>query len=141
MARRSCCGSASCDADFEIGSGGRDAAYLEDKGYSVQRSEIAGSFIRAFEEQGISASEFDVLNDNFPGEQHLVFANSVFCHMTSRQLTNTLEKIYDALVPGGRLGFNTKSALVPWHKTIANERPPEGLAISRTGRRSSCVPR
>jgi SAM-dependent methyltransferase len=110
---------------FEVGSGtGRDAAYLEGKGYSVQRSEIAGSFIRAFEEQGISVSEFDVLNDSFPGEQHLVFANSVFCHMTSRQVTNTLEKIYDVLVPGGRLGFNTKSALVPWHKTIANERLP-----------------
>ena len=110
---------------FEVGSGtGRDAAYLEKKGYSVQRSEIAGSFIRAFEEQAISVSKFDVLNDGFPGEQHLVFANSVFCHMTNRQLTSVLEKIYDALVPGGRLGFNTKSAMVPWHTTVRNERLP-----------------
>jgi SAM-dependent methyltransferase len=110
---------------FEIGSGtGRDAAYLESMGYTVQRSEIADSFIGRFRRQGIDALKFDVLNDRFPGRQHLVFANSVFCHMTNRQLRRALRNVHDALVPGGRLGFNTKSALVPWSAMAQNDRLP-----------------
>ncbi|MEU4384957.1 class I SAM-dependent methyltransferase [Promicromonospora sp. NPDC023805] len=110
---------------FEIGSGtGRDAAYFESLGYAVQRTEIANSFIRRFEEQGIDVLKFDVLNDSFPGRQHIVLANSVFCHMTDWQLRSALKNVYDALVPGGRLGFNTKSAAVHWSANLQNERLP-----------------
>jgi SAM-dependent methyltransferase len=110
---------------FEIGSGtGRDAAYFESLGYEVQRSEIADSFIGAFGEQGIDALKFDVLNDEFPGPQDAVFANSVFCHMTNRQLRSAFENIHDALVEGGLLGFNTKSAAVSWNLMAESDRLP-----------------
>lgn len=110
---------------FEVGSGtGRDASYLESQGYTVQRSEIADSFIRRFEERGIDALKFDVLNDRFPGPQEAVFANSVFCHMTNRQLRTALGNVHDALVQGGRLGFNTKSAAVPWNTMAQSDRLP-----------------
>lgn len=110
---------------FEIGSGtGRDASYLESLGFTVQRSEIADAFIRRFEEQGIGALKFDVLNDDFPGPQHVVFANSVFCHMTNGQLRKALASVYGALVPGGRLGFNTKSAAVRQNAMVQSEHLP-----------------
>ncbi|MGI5190011.1 class I SAM-dependent methyltransferase [Promicromonospora sp. CA-289599] len=116
----------SCDVPiFEIGSGtGRDASYLESLGFAVQRSEIADAFIRRFEEQGISALKFDVLNDRFPGPQHVVFANSVFCHMTNGQLRKVLDSVHDALVPGGKLGFNTKSAAVCQHAMVQSDHLP-----------------
>lgn len=110
---------------FEIGSGtGRDADYLESLGFRVQRSEIAEPFIRSFAAQGLPALRFDVLNDRFPRSQDVVFANSVFCHMTTWQLRRALRNVHDALVPGGRLGFNTKAAEVPWSATVRNDRLP-----------------
>lgn len=116
---------------FEIGSGtGRDAVYLESLGYRVQRSEIADSFIKAFEERGVDVVKFDVLNDSFPGSQHVVFANSVFCHLTNRQLRDALKNVYDALVPGGRLGFNTKSAEMLRNAMVHSELLPESRYFS-----------
>lgn len=117
---------------FEVGSGtGRDAAYLESMGYHVQRSEIAAPFLRGFAQQGFDALRFDVLRDRFPGKQRAVFANSVFCHMTNRQLRAALENVYEALVPRGRLGFNTKAAPVSWHSMVQNERLPGARYFSR----------
>ncbi|MBL0885018.1 class I SAM-dependent methyltransferase [Myceligenerans indicum] len=119
-------------AIFEVGSGtGRDATYLESMGYRVQRSEIAAPFLRSFQEQGIGALRFDVLTDDFPGRQQAVFANSVFCHMTNRQLRTALENVHEALDHGGRLGFNTKAAPVPWNSMVQNERLPGERYFSR----------
>ena len=110
---------------FEIGSGtGRDAAYLESLGYDVQRSEIAEPFLKSFREQGVEALRFDVLTDPFPASQRAVFANSVFCHMTARQLGRALKNVHDALEPGGRLAFNTKADEVRWGATVRNARLP-----------------
>lgn len=110
---------------FEIGSGtGRDAIYLESLGFKVQRSDIASPFIEAFADQGFAVRKFDVLNEKFPEWQQLVFANSVLCHMTSRQVRTALETVHDALVPGGRFGFNTKSAPVSWNTSGADRTEP-----------------
>jgi SAM-dependent methyltransferase len=110
---------------FEVGSGtGRDAIYLESLGFKVQRSDIASPFIKAFDDQGFAVQRFDVLKDNFPGRQQVVFANSVLCHMTNRQLHTALKTVHDALVPGGRFGFNTKSAPVSWNTWGGEERGP-----------------
>ncbi|GAB4083946.1 hypothetical protein GCM10028784_05760 [Myceligenerans cantabricum] len=116
---------------FEIGSGtGRDAHYLESLGHRVQRSEIADPFITSFAAQGIDVLRFDVLDDSFPGRQHAVFANSVFCHMTNRQLRRVLRNVHEALVPEGRLGFNTKAAAVTFSKMSGSDRLPAARYFS-----------
>ncbi len=94
---------------FEIGTGlGTEADYIEDKGFSVIRSDVAHSFIEHNLKKGKEIIYFDVLLDQFADRYDMIFADAVFLHFTKAQLIVALQKIHDALLPGGQLVFATK---------------------------------
>lgn len=95
---------------FEIGSSfGRDARYIESRGFAVERSEATQGFIQLLEEQGYTVRRFNVLLDDFPATYDCIFANAVFLHFTREELERVLEKTYAALAPAGLLAFSVKN--------------------------------
>lgn len=94
---------------FEIGSGaGRDAHYLQSKGYKVHCSDATKAFLAQLSDSGLSADYFNVLTDAFTQKYDLILADAVFLHMTSDQLPGVLRKVSGALGEGGRLAMTLK---------------------------------
>lgn len=94
---------------LEIGSGtGKDARYLESKGYSVERSDASTGFVALLHSQGEEAKLLNVLTDELDSRYDVVFADAVFLHFTAEQLSGVFKKIYRALPPKGRLLFTLK---------------------------------
>ncbi len=95
------------DADiFEIGSGtGRDAAYIEDQGFSVTRTDATHAFVELLRSKNVRADDFNILKEDLPEELDLVFADAVFLHFTDQELDLALDKIYNSLKQGGKLAF------------------------------------
>jgi SAM-dependent methyltransferase len=95
------------DADiFEIGSGtGRDAAYIEDQGFSVTRTDATHAFVELMRSTNARAEDFNILTEDLPIKLDMVFADAVFLHFTGPELDISLNKIYDSLKQGGRLAF------------------------------------
>ena len=100
----------SSDADiFEIGSGfGRDAKYLQSKGYTVHCTDVTEGFITILKAQGLDTQHLNVLTDEIMGEYDLVLANAVLLHFTDKDMIQVLRKIYEALKPDGRFAFSVK---------------------------------
>jgi SAM-dependent methyltransferase len=94
---------------LEIGSGtGRDATYIEEKGYKIMRSDGARSFVKLLQENGNTALDFNVLYDSIPKGYSMVFANAVFPHFTEVECKYIFKKIYDYLPKYGLFVFNAK---------------------------------
>ena len=94
---------------LEVGSGlGRDADYLESRGYAVERTDAARSFVDYMVAQGREARLLDVITDGFGENRDLIFADAVFLHLTAPEFKSVLSKAYAALTPGGRLAFTLK---------------------------------
>lgn len=95
---------------FEIGSGtGRDAAYLRERGYKVQVSDVANSFVSMLIEDGWDAIRFNVVEDEFAGKWDLVFADAVLLHLTREEFSLSLEKAHAILEDNGRFAFTLKA--------------------------------
>lgn len=91
---------------LEIGSAtGRDARYLRMKGYVVQCSDAAGSFVELLNAKGYDALQLNVLKDEVEGTYDLILANAVFVHFTPGECAVVFAKLRDALKGGGRLAF------------------------------------
>jgi SAM-dependent methyltransferase len=94
---------------LEVGSGhGRDAKYIQDKGYRVVCSDAAEAFVNYLTMNGQPALHLNVLKDNIEGAYDMVFANAVMPHFTSGELVLVLRKIYNCLPENGILAFTTK---------------------------------
>ena len=94
---------------FEVGSGfGRDACYIESKGFKVERSDAKKAFIHVLQQKGFSAQLFNLLADDFTGIYDLIFANAVLLHFTSSEFKTALSKIYSALSTNGIFSFTVK---------------------------------
>jgi SAM-dependent methyltransferase len=94
---------------LEIGSGtGRDARYLESKGYSVERSDASVGFVALLGSQGEEAKLLNILTDEIDSKYDVIFADAVFLHFTTKQLSDVFKKIHHALLPGGSLLFTLK---------------------------------
>lgn len=94
---------------LEIGTSfGRDANYIESKGYLVNRSDAAKSFLQYLHEQGHCAQKINILSDDFDRSYDLIFANAVFLHFSLDEFCSILKKIYYALNPPGILAFSVK---------------------------------
>jgi len=79
---------------LEIGSGtGRDADYIESKGFKVLRTDIDERFIAYQKEKVKEVSNLDILNDKMKGEYGLVFANAVLHHFDKDTIIQCLHKI------------------------------------------------
>ena len=91
---------------FEFGSGpGDDALHLQKWGYKVEVSDAAQTFVDVLNNFGFKARRFDVLNDDFPNDYDLIFANFVLQHFPVQQLEMIIVKVFQSLLPGGRFSF------------------------------------
>lgn len=95
---------------LELGSGGgRDAAYLARKGFSVDCTDAAAGFVAHLRTLGFAARRLDILMDT-PGEDYdLILANAVLLHFGRDDFVFILEKLRGALAPGGRFAFSLKT--------------------------------
>ncbi|MCA9337963.1 methyltransferase domain-containing protein [Candidatus Saccharibacteria bacterium] len=91
---------------LEIGSAfGRDADYLEGKGYSVECTDATQAFVDLLNKANFGARKLNVIKDEIDGNYDLILANAVFLHFTREELAGVLGKTHAALNEGGRLGF------------------------------------
>lgn len=96
---------------LEIGSGaGDDIRMLQELGCRVCPSDGAQAFVDIMKEKGYDPILLDVSMKQIPGVYDVIYANHVFIHMTSADLSRILPKIYGALRPGGRFIFNVGNA-------------------------------
>jgi SAM-dependent methyltransferase len=94
---------------LEIGSGaGRDALYMQSRGYDITCSDAAVGFVKHLRDIPLKTLEFDLLKDAMPGGYSMIFANAVFPHFTKNEAVDAIHKIYSALPEGGILAFNVK---------------------------------
>lgn len=94
---------------LEIGSAfGHDATYLEDKGFTVERSDVTPGFVDLIRSQGHSARLLNVLTDDLGGPYDLVFADAVLHHLTREEARTAAGNVLGALVVGGRFAASTR---------------------------------
>ena len=92
---------------LEIGAAdGESTKFLESIGYDVTASDVAPAFLEALKKQGLKTAKFNVLEDDFPDRFHGILCWRVFVHFTKDDLLLALQRVYEALEPGGRFLFN-----------------------------------
>ena len=102
---------------LEIGSAfGREADFFESKGYIVQRTDAAQSFVTLLKRNGHNAYSLNAITDDLKGPWALIFANCVFLHFSKGEFRKTLIKVLNSLDTGGVLGFAVKRGEgTQWH--------------------------
>lgn len=94
---------------LELGSAfGRDAAYIESKGFKVECTDATKGFVDLLQKQGHSARVLNAITDNFGGGYDMVIANAVLLHFTPQETVTVLHKIHRSLNDGGILAFTVK---------------------------------
>lgn len=94
---------------FEIGTGpGRDASYIESRGYDVSRSDASKAFVSHLRRKGKQATQYNVLEDDVPSGYHMIFANAVIPHLTTYDLKYALHKIHRGLPRDAIFAFSAK---------------------------------
>lgn len=95
---------------LELGSGGgRDAAYFEQKGYTIIRTDGAAGFVQHLKKKGHQVRQLNIASEHIGwNEYDVIFANGVFVHFTVEQTRCLLKKVRRALKAGGRLSFSLK---------------------------------
>jgi len=94
---------------LELGSAfGRDAEYIEAKGYEVQRTDVTKSFVEYLQKQGHNAKVLNAITDELDSGYGMVFANAVFLHFTREELAPVLSKVIQSLDINGILAFSVK---------------------------------
>lgn len=95
---------------LEIGSAfGRDAAYLQQKGYAVECTDATPAFVELLQQKGFSARLLNVITDVIEVDRYnLILANAVLLHFTREETTAVVKKVYDALKRDGIFAFSLK---------------------------------
>ncbi len=94
---------------LELGSGhGRDADYIESKGFVVDRTDAAHSFVDYMVGNGKDAKLLNALTDDFGAGYDMVYANAVLLHFTPEQSVDVIQKAYSSLKQGGVFAFSVK---------------------------------
>jgi hypothetical protein len=94
---------------IEIGSAfGRDAHYIEEHGYTVERTDATHGFVELLQQKGFTARDFNLITDEFDKQYNVVFANAVLLHFTRDELGLSLDKVHKALLENGRFVFSLK---------------------------------
>lgn len=87
---------------LEIGSAtGRDADYIESRGYQVQRSDAVEGFVTYMQQKGTQAITFNVLTDTLDKKYDAIIATAVFLHFTDEQFTSALMNLHNHLRKDG----------------------------------------
>lgn len=97
---------------FEIGSGsGEDAAYIQSLGYSnLIVSDVADSFINILRKKGFSPIKFNLLKNDFPEKYDFIHCWAVLMHFTKKEAGESIRKIYNSLIDGGKVLFCVKTS-------------------------------
>lgn len=94
---------------LELGSAfGRDAAYIESLGYSVQRTDATQGFVDYLRKQGYVANLLNAITNELPASYDLIFADAVLLHFTPEDMKIVLGKVFQALNDDGRFSFSLK---------------------------------
>ena len=94
---------------IEIGSAfGRDAKYIEQQGYVVERTDATHGFVELLQEDGYDAKDFNLITDNFEGQYDVAFADAVLLHFTRQELELSVAKVNSVLVQSGQFVFSLK---------------------------------
>jgi SAM-dependent methyltransferase len=94
---------------LEIGSGpGLEAAYLEERGLVVDRTDAADAFVQRLRAQGHDARLLDVRVGELGGPYDAVLANAVLLHLNRAQARLALGRCLDAVPRGGLLALTLK---------------------------------
>ena len=94
---------------LEIGSGsGRDALLLEERGLSVQRSDISQGFVDLMGDAGHPALLLDPLEDDLGGPWDGVFASASLLHLRRADLPPVLRRLRGCVRVGGLLLLDLK---------------------------------
>ncbi|KRF34270.1 class I SAM-dependent methyltransferase [Nocardioides sp. Soil805] len=92
---------------LEIGSGGgRDAAFMEELGLRVRRTDVTPAFVGMLREQGHEADLLDPLTDDLSsseGPYDAVWANASLLHVARPDLPTVLSRLAAVTRPGGLL--------------------------------------
>lgn len=87
---------------LELGSAsGREAAYLQARGFSVECSEVVPAFIDVLTQKGFKVRKLNAITDDLGGPYEVILANAVLVHFTRQQTEQTLRKVLAALSDHG----------------------------------------
>jgi len=94
---------------LELGSAmGRDAAYVQSQGYTVECTDVTEGFVTLLQEKGFNARKLNAITDDLGGPYDLVLASAVLLHFTREEVAAVLNKIHQALSDGGIFAFTLK---------------------------------
>ena len=94
---------------LELGTAfGRDAAYIEGLGYSVDRTDGTPGFVDWLQANGHQARVLNAITDDITGSYNLVFADAVLLHFTRPETQAVINKVYSALSDNGKFAFSLK---------------------------------
>ena len=92
---------------LEIGAGdGSSSIILKELGFNPFPTDVADDFLKAIQESGFKPVKLNILTDKIEYRYDGALAYRVFVHFTPEDVKMALDKIYDALVPGGRIVAN-----------------------------------
>jgi len=94
---------------LEVGTGpGREAAYLEERGLHVDRTDATAAFVERLRANGHDARLLDVRDGNLGGPYDAVLANAVLLHLDRTQARLAVEACRQAVRPGGLFALTLK---------------------------------
>lgn len=94
---------------LEIGSAyGRDAAYIEEKGLHVEKTDATQGFVDILIKKDPTSYLFNIVTDEIPYSYDLIIANAVLLHRNDEQTRQATKKIFNALNPNGIFAFTLK---------------------------------
>jgi len=94
---------------LELGSGpGVDAAYLEQRGLDVSRTDATPAFVKMMRAAGREAHLLDIRTADLDGPWDAVLAQAVLLHLDRAQFADALQRIRQAVMDGGVLAFTVE---------------------------------
>ncbi len=97
------------DEILEIGTGtGKDADYMESRGYHVTRSDAVDAFIEMNKQRWKNILKLDILDFDFTRMVQGVFANMVLLHFTKLQFRTIVQHIASILPVWAIFAFSMK---------------------------------
>ena len=94
---------------LEVGSGpGMDAAYLEQRGLNVSRTDATPAFVEMMRAAGHQARLLDIRTSDLGGPWDAVLAQAVLLHLDRAQFADALQRIHQAVMDEGVLAFTVK---------------------------------
>jgi SAM-dependent methyltransferase len=94
---------------LELGSAfGRDAAYLQSQGYSVECTDATPAFVDLLREKSFDAHILNAITDELPNGIDVVLANAVLLHFTREEAIKVINKVHKVLNSGGTFAFTLK---------------------------------